>query len=315
MPFVTNKQLMDIAMEKGFAIGAFNVNNMELVQGITEAAKELNAPLILQISAGARKYAGKDYIIKMIEAAEKVTKLPIAIHLDHGPDFEMCKAVIDDGFTSVMIDGSHEPFEQNIKLTKKVVDYAHPKGVSVEAELGKLVGMQFDEGEEGGKIAADAVYTDPDEAHKFVEKTGCDTLAVAIGTSHGAYKFKSEPKLDFERLKLIREKVNIPLVLHGASSVLPEYVEICNRYGAKLVGSKGVPEDQIKKAVKIGVQKVNIDTDLRLALTAGIRKALVEDPKNFDPRKYLGPARDLVKEVVTRKIRLLGCDGKADLFS
>jgi len=311
--FITNKELMDMALKEGFALGAFNVNNMELIQGITAAAVELNAPLILQVSKGARDYAGRDYIMKLVEAAEKETGLPIAVHLDHGPDFELCKSVIDDGFTSVMIDGSHEPFEQNMTLTKKVVDYAHPKGVSVEGELGKLVGEQFDSGE-GGKIAANAVYTDPDEAKMFVEKTGCDALAVAIGTSHGAYKFKAEPKLDFDRLKLIREKVNIPLVLHGASSVLPEYVDICNKYGAAIEGSKGVPEDQIKKAVAIGVQKVNIDTDLRLALTAGIRKQMMKDPKNFDPRKYLAPARDLVKEVVARKIKLLGCDGKADLF-
>jgi len=313
MPFVTNKQLMDKAMKEGFALGAFNVNNMELIQGITEAAKELNAPLILQVSKGARKYAGKNYIIKMIEAAEKETGLPIAIHLDHGPDFEMCKAVIDDGFTSVMIDGSHETFEKNIALTKQVVDYAHPKKVSVEAELGKLIGEQFDEGE-GGKVSKSAVYTDPKEAKEFVEKTRCDSLAIAIGTSHGAYKFKAEPKLDFERLKAIREIVKIPLVLHGSSSVLPEYVDICNKYGANIQGSKGVPEDQIKKAVKIGVQKVNIDTDLRLGLTAGIRKALSDDPKNFDPRLYLGPAKDMVKEIVKRKIKLLGCDGKADMF-
>ncbi|MBU0628670.1 MAG: class II fructose-1,6-bisphosphate aldolase [Nanoarchaeota archaeon] len=313
MPFVTNKKLMDKAMEEGFALGAFNVNNMELIQGITEAAKELNAPLILQISRGARKYAGRNYIMKLIEAAEKETKLPIAIHLDHGDTFELCQEVIEDGFTSVMIDGSHEPFEGNIALTKKVVDYAHPKKVSVEAELGKLIGEQFDSGE-GGKVAASAVYTDPNEAKTFVEKTKCDSLAVAIGTSHGAYKFKSEPKLDFERLKAIREIVKIPLVLHGSSSVLPEYVDICNKYGAAIKGSKGVPEDQIKQAVKIGVQKVNIDTDLRLGLTAGIRKALSEDPKNFDPRLYLGPARDLVKEIVKRKIKLLGCDNKADLF-
>jgi fructose-bisphosphate aldolase class II len=286
---------------------------MELIQGITWAAKELDAPLILQVSKGARAYAGKNYIMKLVEAAEKETGLPIAVHLDHGPDFEMCKAVIDDGFTSVMIDGSHEPFEKNIELTKKVVDYAHPKGVSVEAELGKLVGEQFDSGE-GGKVAANAVYTVPEEAKEFVEKTGCDSLAVAIGTSHGAYKFKAEPKLDFERLKQIREIVDIPLVLHGSSSVLPEYVEICNKFGAKIEGSKGVPEDQIKEAVKIGVQKVNIDTDLRLGLTAGIRKAMDEDPKNFDPRGYLKPARELVKEVVLRKIKLLGCDGKAALF-
>ncbi len=313
MPFVTNKDLMDKAMEEGFALGAFNINNMELAQGIVWAAKELNAPLILQVSKGARSYAGKDYIMKLMEAVEKDSGLPIAIHLDHGPDFDMCKQVIDDGFTSVMIDGSHEPFEGNVNLTKQVVDYAHPKGVSVEAELGKLVGEQFDSGE-GSKVAASAVYTDPEEAKKFVEMTNCDSLAVAIGTSHGAYKFKAEPKLDFERLKAIREVVNIPLVLHGSSSVLPEYVKICNDFGAKIEGSKGVPEDQIKKAVEIGVQKVNIDTDLRLGLTAGVRKALMEDPKNFDPRKYLGPARDLVKEVVMRKIKLLGCDGKADLF-
>lgn len=313
MAFVTNKQLMDKAMEEGFALGAFNVNNMELIQGIAEAAKELDAPLILQISKGAREYAGRNYIMKLVEAAEKETGLPIAVHLDHGPDFEMCKAVIDDGFTSVMIDGSHEPFEENIRITKQVVDYAHPKGVSVEAELGKLLGEQFDEGE-GGAVAKSAVYTDPDEAKDFVDRTGCDSLAVAIGTSHGAYKFKAEPKIDLERLKAIREKVSIPLVLHGSSSVLPEYVEICNRYGAAIEGSKGVPEDQIQKAVKIGVQKVNIDTDLRLALTAGIRREMMEDAKNFDPRKYLGPARELVKEVVARKIKLLGCDGKAGLF-
>lgn len=313
MPFVTNKQLMDKAMKEGFALGAFNVNNMELIQAITEAAKELNAPLILQVSKGARKYAGKTYIMKLVEAAEKETGLPIAVHLDHGPDFEMCKAVIDDGFTSVMIDGSHEPFEKNIEITKKVVDYAHPKGVSVEAELGKLIGEQFDSGE-GSKLAASAVYTDPKEAKEFVEKTNCDSLAVAIGTSHGAYKFKGEPKLDFERLKQIRKLVKIPLVLHGSSSVLPEYVEICNKYGADIQGSKGVPEEQIKKAVKIGVQKVNIDTDLRLGLTAGVRKALAENPKNFDPREYLGPAKELVKEIVRRKIKLLGCDNKADLF-
>src|SRR3989338_11024990 len=258
MPFVTNKQLMDKAMKEGFALGAFNVNNMELVQAITEAAKELNAPLILQISKGARKYAGKTYIMKLVEAAEKETNLPIAVHLDHGPDFELCKAVIDDGFTSVMIDGSHETFEKNIEITKKVVDYAHPKGVSVEAELGKLIGEQFDSGE-GSKVSASAIYTDPNEAREFVKRTNCDSLAVAIGTSHGAYKFKAEPKLDFQRLKAIREVVKIPLVLHGSSSVLPKYVDICNKYGAQIHGSKGVPEEQIIEAVKIGVQKVNID--------------------------------------------------------
>ena len=304
---------MNKAMKEGFALGAFNINNMEIVQGIIAAAKELNAPLILQVSKGARSYAGSNYIMKLAEAAEKDSDLPIAIHLDHGPDFELCKQVIDDGFTSVMIDGSHFKFEENIKVTKEVVDYAHPKGVSVEAELGKLIGEQFDAGE-GGKVAADAVYTVPEEAKEFVERTKCDTLAVAIGTSHGAYKFKAEPKLDFERLKKIREIVDIPLVLHGSSSVLPEYVAIANKFGAEIHGSKGVPEEQIKQAVKIGVQKVNIDTDLRLGMTSAIRKALAEDPKQFDPRKYLGPARDVIKEVVERKIKILGCEGKADLF-
>ncbi len=313
MPFITNKELLNKAMEEGFALGAFNINNMELVQGIVEAAKELNAPLILQVSKGARSYAGRNYIMKLAEAALEDSNLPIAIHLDHGPDFELCKEVIDDGYTSVMIDGSHFEYKKNMAITKKVVDYSHPKGVAVEAELGKLIGEQFDAGE-GGAVAKSAVYTDPDEAKEFVDKTNCDALAVAIGTSHGAYKFKEKPKLDFERLKAIRELVKIPLVLHGASSVLQDYVKIANDHGAEIHGSQGVPEDQIKQAVKIGVQKVNIDTDLRLALTAGVRKAFTEDPKNFDPRKYLGPARDLVKEVVMRKIKLLGCDGKADLF-
>jgi len=311
--FITNKELMDKAMEEGFALGAFNVNNMELIQGIVNAAKELNAPLILQISKGARDYANPLYLMKLIEAAEKESNLPIAIHLDHGPDFALCKQSIEDGFTSVMIDGSHFDFEENIRVTKEVVDYAHPKGVSVEAELGKLVGEQFDSGE-GGKIAADAVYTVPEEAKEFVDRTKCDTLAVAIGTSHGAYKFKSTPKLDFDRLKEIRKIVDIPLVLHGSSSVLPEYVETINKFGGKMKDSKGVPEEHIKEAVKIGVQKVNIDTDLRLGMTAAIRKAFSEKPELFDPRKYLGPARDTIKEVVMRKIKILGCEGKADLF-
>lgn len=311
--FVTNKQLMDKAMSEGFAVGAFNINNMEILQGIIAAAKELDAPLILQVSKGAREYAGRTYIMKLAEAAEKDSNLPIAIHLDHGDTFDLCKSCIDDGFTSVMIDGSHDVFEENIRKTKQVVDYAHPKKVSVEAELGKLIGEQFDSGE-GSKVAADAVYTVPEEAAEFVKRTMCDSLAVAIGTSHGAYKFKQEPKLDMERLKRIRQLVNIPLVLHGASSVLPEYVALCNKYGGNIQGSKGVPEDQIKEAVRIGVQKVNIDTDLRIGMTAGVRKALAEKPGEFDPRKYLGPARDLVKEVVMRKIKLLGCEGKASLF-
>ena len=311
--FVTNRELMQKAMEKKFALGAFNINNMEITQGIISAAKELDAPLILQVSRGAREYAGHTYIMKIAEAAEKDSGLPIAIHLDHGDSFELCEQAINDGFTSVMIDGSHLPFEENIALTKKVVGCAHAKKVSVEAELGKLIGEQFDAGE-SGKVFASAVYTNPEQAKEFVERAGCDSLAVAIGTSHGAYKFKAEPKLDLERLKKIRRLVKIPLVLHGASSVLPEYVEICNKFGAEIHGSKGVPEKQIAEAVKIGVQKVNIDTDLRIAMTAAIRKSFAEKPAEFDPRKYLGPAREMIKEVVARKIKLLGCNGKAKLF-
>ena len=311
--FITNNELMQKAMKNNFAVGAFNINNMEILQGIIAAAKELDAPLILQVSKGAREYAGRTYIMKLAEAAEKDSNLPIAIHLDHGDSFELCKQVIDDGFTSVMIDGSHLQFEENIALTKKVVDFAHGKKVSVEAELGKLIGEQFDAGE-GGAVSANAIYTDPEQAKEFVERSGCDSLAVAIGTSHGAYKFKAEPKLDLERLQRIRRLVKIPLVLHGASSVLPEYVAVCNSFGASIQGSKGVPEDQIQQAVKIGVQKVNIDTDLRIAMTAAVRKSLSEKPAEFDPRKYLGPAREMIKEVVERKIKLLGCEGKAKLF-
>jgi fructose-bisphosphate aldolase, class II len=312
--FTTTKKILDIATEGKFAVGAFNINNMELVQGIVAAAKELNSPIILQVSKGAREYAGRKYITKLAEAAESDSDLPIAIHLDHGDNFDLCKSVIDDGFTSVMIDGSHQPFEENIEITKRVVDYAHTRGVSVEAELGKLVGEQHDSGE-NSKTSLNAVYTNPSEAKEFVERTKCDSLAVAIGTSHGAYKFKGEPKLDFERLKEIRRMVRIPLVLHGASSVLPEYTDICNRYGAKISGSKGVPEEQIKEAVKIGVQKINIDTDLRIAMTAGVRRSLFENPVEFDPRKYLGQGRELVKAVVLGKIKILGSEGKAQNFT
>jgi fructose-bisphosphate aldolase class II len=311
--FKTNRELLEKAMKKGFAVGAFNINNMEIVQGIVAAAKELDAPLILQVSKGAREYAGRTYIMKLAEAAEKDSGMPIAVHLDHGDSFELCKQVIDDGFSSVMIDGSHLPFEQNVSLTKKVVSYAHKKKVSVEAELGKLIGEQFDAGEKSA-VSAGSIYTVPEQAKEFVERTDCDSLAVAIGTSHGAYKFKGEPRLDLERLRRIRKLVKIPLVLHGASSVLQEYVEICNRHGASISGSKGVPEEQIREAVKIGIQKVNIDTDLRIAMTAAIRKTLAENPAEFDPRKYLGPARLLIKEVVMRKIDLLGSNGKARLF-
>jgi fructose-bisphosphate aldolase, class II len=309
---ISTKPLLEKAMEHKFAVGAYNVNNMEIIQGIISAAKELNAPLILQVSKGAREYAGIRYIKKLVEAAEEDSSLPIALHLDHGPTVELCKQCVDDGFTSVMFDGSYLDFEENIRMTKEIADYAHERNVPVEAELGQLIGQQFDSGEGGEK--GGGAYTDPDQAKEFVERTGCDSLAVAIGSSHGAYKFKGEPRLDFERLAKIREKVQIPLVMHAASSVLSEYVEICNQFGGKLEGSKGVPEEQVQKAVAIGVQKVNIDTDLRLAFTGAIRKTFVENPQEFDPRKYLGPAREAIKTAVIRKIRLLGTDGKASLF-
>lgn len=308
MPLVTTKEMFKKAYEGGYAIGAFNVNNMEIIQGIVEAAEEERAPLILQISKGARKYARHEYLMKLIEAALQISDLPIAVHLDHGDSFELCKACIDGGFTSVMIDGSHLCFEDNVALTKKVVDYAHPRGIPVEAELGKLAGVE----EHVSVDARDAVFTNPDQAREFVERTGCDSLAVAIGTSHGAYKFKGEPKLDFERLRAIEERLpGFPLVLHGASSVLQEFVDLCNKYGGKLPGAKGVPEEMISRAVKGGICKVNIDTDLRLAMTATIRKEFAENPANFDPRLYLGPAREAIKEMVRHKLHVLGCNGKA----
>ncbi|MDZ7337508.1 MAG: class II fructose-1,6-bisphosphate aldolase [candidate division KSB1 bacterium] len=308
MPLVTTKEMFAKAYEGGYAIGAFNVNNMEIIQGIVEAAEEERAPLILQISKGARKYARHEYLMKLIEAALQISDLPIAVHLDHGDSFELCKACIDGGFTSVMIDGSHLSFEDNVALTRKVVEYAHPRGIPVEAELGKLAGVE----EHVSVTEQDAVFTNPDQAREFVERTGCDSLAVAIGTSHGAYKFKGEPRLDFERLKAIEERLpGFPLVLHGASSVLQEYVELCNKYGGKLPGAKGVPEEMISRAVKGGVCKVNIDTDLRLAMTATIRKEFAENPANFDPRLYLGPARQAIKEMVRHKLHVLGCNGKA----
>ncbi|NIA28952.1 MAG: ketose-bisphosphate aldolase, partial [Actinobacteria bacterium] len=280
MPKVSTKELFEKAYGGGYAIGAFNVNNMEIIQGIVEAAEEEHAPLILQISKGARSYAKHEYLMKLIEAALELSGLPIAVHLDHGDSFELCKDVIDGGFSSVMIDGSHLPFDENIALVKKVVDYAHPRGVPVEAELGKLAGIE----EHVNVSEKDAIFTNPNEAQEFVERSGCDSLAVAIGTSHGAYKFKTEPKLDFERLHEIEKRLpGFPLVLHGASSVLKEFVDMCNQYGGKLPGAMGVPEAMISEAVKTGVCKVNIDTDLRLAMTAEIRKAFVENPENFDP--------------------------------
>ncbi|WP_448534829.1 class II fructose-1,6-bisphosphate aldolase [Pseudothermotoga sp.] len=310
MPLVSSKGMFEKAYGK-YAIGAFNVNNMEILQGVIDAAKEEKAPVILQISAGARKYAKQVYLIKLIQAAlEDAPDIPICVHLDHGDSFELCKAVIDTGFfTSVMIDGSHLPFEENVKLTKQVVDYAHPRGVVVEGELGRLVGIE----EHVVVSEREASMTDPDKAVEFVERTGVDSLAVAIGTSHGAYKFKGEAKLDFDRLREISKRLpNFPLVLHGASSVLPEFVEKVNKYGGKVEGAQGVPEDMIRKATTMGICKVNIDTDLRLAMTATIREVFALHPEEFDPRKYLGPAREAIKQVVKHKMRnVLGCSGQA----
>lgn len=310
MPFVTTKEMFKKAYEGHYAVGAFNVNNMEIVQGIVDAAKEEESPLILQVSAGARKYAKHSYLLHLVEAAMEDTGLPIALHLDHGADFDICKACVDGGFTSVMIDGSKYPFEENIELTKRVVDYAHNKGVVVEAELGKLAGV-----EDAVKVnTKDATYTDPDQAVEFVERTGVDSLAIAIGTSHGAYKFKGEPYLDFERLRTIHKLLpETPLVLHGASTVLKEFVDKCNQYGGNVAGAQGVPEDMIREAAKYGICKVNIDTDLRLAMTAEVRKYLAEHPDDFDPRKYLGPARDAIKGMVQHKIRdVLNASGSMD---
>ncbi len=300
MGLVTTKDMFEKALTQDYAVGAFNVNNMEIIQGIVEAAQEENAPLILQVSAGARKYANPTYLVKLVEAAIIETGLDIALHLDHGGDFDICKKCVDDGFTSVMIDGSKFPFEENMKMTKEVVDYAHAHGVVVEAELGKLAGIE----DAVNVDARDATFTVPEEAAEFVEKTGVDSLAVAIGTSHGAYKFKGEPRLDFDRLIEIHKLIpDTPLVLHGASTVLPEFVAKCNQYGGNIPGAQGVPEDMIKEAAKHGVCKVNIDTDLRLAMTAEIRKFMVENPAEFDPRKYLGPARDAIRGMVAHKIR------------
>ncbi|MDR1703043.1 MAG: class II fructose-1,6-bisphosphate aldolase [Sporomusaceae bacterium] len=300
MPLVTSTEMFKKAYEGQYAVGAFNVNNMELVQGIVDAAKEEQSPLILQVSAGARKYAKHIYLMKLVEAAVEDSGLSVCLHLDHGADFEICKSCVDGGFTSVMIDGSHHPFEENIAVTKKVVEYAHAKGVTVEAELGRLAGV-----EDAVKVSAkDASYTDPDQAVEFVERTGVDSLAIAIGTSHGAYKFKEEPQLDFARLEKITKLLpNFPLVLHGASTVLPEFVDKCNQYGGQIKGAKGVPEEMLLRAGKLGVCKINIDTDLRLAMTASIREHFATNPGDFDPRQYLGPAREAIKAMVKHKIR------------
>ena len=296
------------AYEGGYAVGAFNVNNMEIIQGIVDAAKIEQSPLILQVSAGARKYAKHIYLVKLVEAALEDSGLPICLHLDHGEDFEICKACVDGGFTSVMIDGSKHSFEENIALTKKVVEYAHAHGVVVEAELGKLAGI-----EDNVNVAAkDATFTDPDQAVEFVERTGVDSLAIAIGTSHGAYKFKGKPMLDFERLEKISKLLpGYPLVLHGASTVLPEFVAKCNAAGGKIDGAQGVPEDMLLRAGKLGVCKINIDTDLRLAMTASIREHFANHPGDFDPRQYLKPAREAIKGMVKHKIKnVLNCSNK-----
>jgi fructose-bisphosphate aldolase class II len=294
------------ARKNGYAIGAFNVQNLESMSAIAEAAAEANSPAIMQITPSVIKYAGLAYISNLVKTAAKIAPGPIAMHLDHGGDFDTAAKCIDADFTSVMIDGSFLSFEENALVTKRVVSVAHPKGVSVEAELGKLAGV-----EERSVEEKDAILTDPENAVEFVEKTGIDTLAVAIGTSHGAYKFKTEAKLDLERLKIISEKISIPLVLHGASSVPQWIVEKANKYGATLSGAKGIPEEQIKKAISLGIAKINIDTDLRLAFTATVREALTNSPKNFDPRKILGPAKEAMKEVAKGKMQLFGSAGKA----
>ena len=300
MPLVTTKEMFEKSMEEGFAIGAFNINNMEIIQGIVDAAQKQNSPVILQASSGGIKYARIKYLMKMVEAAVEETNIPIAIHLDHGPDFETCKMCIDNGFTSVMIDGSKYSFEENVALTKKVVDYAHERGVVVEAELGQLAGIEDDV----NVSEEDAKYTDPDQAKEFVERTGCDSLAIAIGTSHGAYKFKGEARLRMDILKQVKEKIpNTPIVLHGASTVIPELVETCNSYGGDIPGAKGVPDEILHEASLSGVSKINVDTDLRLAFTGEIRKSLAENPSAFDPRKYLTPAREKITEVVEHKIK------------
>ncbi len=307
MPLVTMKEILEDARKGKYGVGAFNINNMEFLQGIIEAAEEEKSPAIIAVSEGAMKYAGVEYLYAMVKVAADRVSVPIALHLDHGKHWDKIVLAIRNGFTSVMIDASDKPFDENVAMTQKVVDLAHAVGVTVEAELGRLAGVEdivnVDEKE--------AILTNPEDAKRFVELTGVDALAVAVGTSHGAYKFKGEPKLDIERVKTIAELVNIPLVLHGASGVIPEIVELATKYGAKLPGAKGVPDDQIKLAIEAGICKINIDTDLRLAFLAAVRRELTEKPENFDPRKYLGPGREMVKEVVKRKMRLFGSSGKA----
>lgn len=303
---VTNKDLLVPATRKAYAVGAFNINNLETVLAISEAATEEKSPAIIAVTPSAIKYGGLLYLSKIARTAAENTSAPLSLHLDHGEDFETASKCVEAGFTSVMIDGSHLKFDENIAMTKRVVDVARPKRVSVEAELGRLAGVEEKTVEE-----KDAILTDPKVAKEFVERTGVDALAVAVGTSHGAYKFKAEPKLDFDRLKQIRKEVSIPLVLHGASSVPAWIVEKASKYGAELGGAKGIPEEHIKKAISLGIAKINIDTDLRLAFTATVREVLANSPKEFDPRKILGPAKDAMKEVVRGKMRLFGSSGKA----
>ena len=320
MPLVTSKEMFEKAYNGGYAIGAFNVNNMEIIQGITEAAKECNAPVILQVSKGARAYANRTYLVKLVEAAVIETGLPIVLHLDHGDSFETCKSCIDDGFTSVMIDASSKPFEENIEITKKVVEYAHAHGVVVEAELGTLAGVE----DEVQVSAEDSSYTRPEDVEEFVKRTGCDSLAIAIGTSHGAYKFKPEqctrnekgilvpPPLRFDILEEVSKRLpGFPIVLHGSSSVPQEWVKVINENGGKMPDAVGIPEEQLREAAKLAVCKINIDSDLRLAMTGSIRQVFAESPEKFDPREYLKPARNNIKELVKHKIiDVLGCDNK-----
>jgi fructose-bisphosphate aldolase class II len=303
---VTNKELLQRAKREAYAVGAFNIQNLESLLAVVEAAEEERSPVIVAVTPGAIKYAGLNYLAGLVKTAAEASPVPMSLHLDHGEDVETVKKCLEAGFTSVMIDGSHLKFEENIALTRRVVDIAHPKGVSVEGELGRLAGIEEKTVEE-----REAVLTDPKEAEEFVKRTGVDALAVSIGTSHGAYKFKGEPKLDFERLRLIRERVNVPLVLHGASSVPQWIIEKATKYGAELAGAKGIPEDHIKKVIAMGITKINIDTDLRLAFTATVREVLANSPKEFDPRKILGPTKEAMKEVVKAKIRLFGSSGKA----
>jgi len=309
MPLVTSKEMFKKAYAEGYAIGAFNVNNMETIQGIVEAAKMNKAPLILQVSAGARKYANPIYLKKLVEAAIEDSGLPICLHLDHGDSFELCKSAIDSGFTSVMIDASHHPLAENIKITKEVVKFAHDRGVVVEAELGRLAGVE----DAVNVLEADAMFTKPEEAYEFVQKTGIDSLAIAIGTSHGAFKFKTAPQLRFDILEKIGKLLpNFPIVLHGASSVPQEQVAIINKFGGNMPGAQGVPEDMLRKAASMAVCKINIDSDLRVCFTAALRKYFAENPTHFDPRQYLTPARASIVQIVSHKlVNVLGCAGKA----